>query len=67
MEMAETVVGHFAIDRNAVNCVEFTQSNNSRWTGCLLDEVDWVPVTLKHFIEVGFFSLPCYGSATVSI
>ncbi len=38
-----------------------------RWTGCLLDEVDWVPVTLKHFIEVGFFSLPCYGSATLSV
>ncbi len=33
--------------------------------GCLLDEVDWVPVTLENFIEVSFFSLPCYGGATV--
>ncbi len=31
------------------------------WTGCLVDEVGRIPVTLKRFIEVGFFSLSCYG------
>ncbi len=33
----------------------------------MFDEIDWTSVTLKHFIEVGFFSLPCYGDATVSM
>ncbi len=37
-----------------------------RWVSCLLDEVGRIPVTLKHFVEVGFFSLPCYRGATES-
>ncbi len=33
----------------------------SRWTDCLLDEVDWIPVTLKPFIEVGFLAFRATG------
>ncbi len=33
----------------------------------MYDEVDRIPVTLKNFIEVDLFSLPCYGGATVNM
>ncbi len=31
-----------------------------RWTRHLFNDVVGISVTLKHFKEVGFFSLPCY-------
>ncbi len=33
----------------------------------MLDEVARINVALKHFVELGFFSVSCYGCAAVGM
>ncbi len=33
----------------------------------MLDEVARINVALKHFVELGFFSVSCYGCAAVAM
>ncbi len=33
----------------------------------MFDEVDRIPVTLRHIVEVEFFSIPCNGGGEVTV